>query len=327
MSILSNDARCWSQFHDVQSVRIDVSHHGRIPVLLPDPALSGHDDLGHGTSRVDVHKATQASHFDQALAEQFEIRRPHGTPRYSRFLLLEKFRRATAPIKPHLVGSSALTVCGGSGMDAEFLARAGASVVSSDLSLGAARRTRERAQRYGLNITPIVADAEHLPFADTAFDLVYVHDGLHHLEQPTVALREMARVARRWVSVSEPTRAWLTSVSVRGGLALEREESGNLVIRLRPAEVVQILKAASFESLVAQRYAMYYRHEPGWVPRLLSRVFIFTFARWGWRIGNLLVGWAGNKMIVLAVREDPWQGSDGKARPKDRRALTGPERP
>ena len=279
-----------------------------IAVLLPDDALAAHDEIDHlhtghdHAAGRDAHKAAQAEHFDRAVAEEFEITRPHGTPRLYRFLLREKFRRATAPIGPHLVGASALTVCGGSGMDAEFLARAGARVIASDISLGAARRTQERARRYGLEITSIVADVERLPFADAAFDVVLVHDGLHHLERPHVGLTEMARVARWWVSVTEPARAVATSVAVRAGVALEREESGNRVARLTPAEVTEVLRPASFRPVVAERYAMYYRHEPGWVFRALSWRGIFRLVRGGWRMGNGLIGRAGNKLVVVAER-------------------------
>lgn len=279
-----------------------------IPILLPDPAYSGRDEVGrhgHDHGRIDVHKAGQANHSDRAVAEEFEITRPHGTSSFYRFLLLEKFRRATNPLGHDLVGSSALAVCGGSGMDAEFLVRAGASVVSSDISLGAARRTRERALRYGLEITPVVADVEHLPFADAAFDLVYVHDGLHHLEQPDLALQEMARVAGRWVAVTEPTRALATSAAVHVGMALEREEAGNLVVRLTPGEIVRTLSDAGYRSLVVQRYAMYYRHEPGSIFRALSRRRVFPLARVAWRVGNFIVGRFGNKMVVVAERAHP----------------------
>ncbi len=284
-----------------------------IPVLLPDDTAAEHDEIDHlhvdhdASAGGDAHKVAQAEHFDRAVAEEFEITRPHGTPRLYRFLLREKFRRATAPIEPHLVGASALTVCGGSGMDAELLARAGARVTASDISLGAARRTRERARRYGLDITPIVADVERLPFADGSFDVVLVHDGLHHLERPAVGLAEMARVARHWVSVTEPARAAATSVAVRAGVALEREESGNRVARLTPAEVIEVLRAASFRPIVAERYAMYYRHEPGSVFRALSQRGIFPLVRVGWRMGNAVIGRFGNKMVVVAERETPYQ--------------------
>lgn len=280
-----------------------------IAVLLPDDTLAQHDEIDHlhaGQAHAGgggAHKVAQAQHFDRAMAEEFEITRPHDTPRLYRFLLREKFRRATEPIGPHLVGASALTVCGGSGMDAEFLARAGARAVASDISLGAARRTRERARRYGLDITSIVADIERLPFADGSFDVVMVHDGLHHLERPHVGLAEMARVARRWVSVSEPARAVVTSVAVRAGVALEHEDSGNRVERLSPAEVVEVLQSARFRPIVAKRYAMYYRHEPGLVFRALSRRGIFPLVRAGWRAANVMIGRAGNKLVVVAERE------------------------
>jgi ubiquinone/menaquinone biosynthesis C-methylase UbiE len=41
-----------------------------------------------------------------------------------------------------------------------------------------------------------VADAERLPFPDRSIDVVYVHDGLHHLARPEAGLAEMTRVAR-----------------------------------------------------------------------------------------------------------------------------------
>jgi ubiquinone/menaquinone biosynthesis C-methylase UbiE len=278
---------------------------------VPDLALTEHDEInhlaGHSThgAEQDSHKAAQAEHFDRVVAEEFEITRPHATPRLYRFLLREKFRRASAPIGRDLIGATALTVCGGSGMDAEFLVRAGARVVASDISFGAARRARERSRRYGLAITSIVADVEHLPFNDNAIDLVFVHDGLHHLERPSAGLTEMARVARRWVSLTEPARAAATRLAVKSKLALEREEAGNLVARLSLAEVVELLRTAGFRSLAAQRYAMYYRHEPGSVFRILSRARIFPLVRVGWRAGNAVVGRAGNKLVVVAERTNP----------------------
>jgi SAM-dependent methyltransferase len=278
-----------------------------IPVLLPDPDAAGHDELDHAREKQSHgdadHKTGQADYFDRGVAEEFEIARPHGTPGLYSFLLAEKLRRATAPIGRRLDGATALTVCGGSGMDAEFAARAGARVISSDLSLGAARRTRERARRFGLDITPIVADIEHLPFPDASIDLVLVHDGLHHLECPEVGLAEMARVARKWVSVSEPAQAAATGLAVRLGLAQRQEAAGNRVARLRPSDVAAFLSSAGFRPLASQRYVMYYRHEPGSIFRLLSGRSLLPFTKTGWRAGNAVFGRVGNKMVVVAERE------------------------
>jgi len=284
-----------------------------IPLLAPASSRTEEDEIGHHHGRrrrQDAHKAAQEEHFDLAVAEEFEITRPHGTPRLYRFLLGEKFRRATGPIGPALESATALTVCGGSGLDAEYLVRSGARVVASDLSIGAARRTRERARRYGLEIVAIVADIERLPFADEAFDLVLVHDGLHHLQRPEQGLTEMARVARRWVSVNEPAHAVVTSLAVRAGLALEQEEAGNRVERFRLRDIVPSLRTSGFRPVLAQRYAMYYPHTPGPISRALSGRGIFPLVRLAWTVTNAIVGRAGNKLVVVAARDRP-SATDG----------------
>jgi 2-polyprenyl-3-methyl-5-hydroxy-6-metoxy-1,4-benzoquinol methylase len=157
-----------------------------VHILLAEPAQAEHDEFDHhrGHGHDHAHKAAQAAHFDRPEEEEFEIDRPHRTPRLYRFLLGQRFRRAVGPIRPHLVGASALSVCGGSGMDAEFLARVGAVVTSSDLSLGAAKRARTRSERYGVEIRSIVADVEHLPYASQSVDLVAVHDPSSGVSRP-----------------------------------------------------------------------------------------------------------------------------------------------
>jgi ubiquinone/menaquinone biosynthesis C-methylase UbiE/uncharacterized protein YbaR (Trm112 family) len=247
-------------------------------------------------------KRRQAEYFDRDLDPEYEITRPHGAPRLYRWLLEEKFRRSITGLQPRLRGATVLTACAGSGLDAEFLARAGARVIAADISLGASRRTAERARRYFLPIAPVVADVERLPFADSSFDVVYVHDGLHHLERPDVGLAEMARVARQAVCVNEPARATVTRIAVLLGLALEREDAGNRVARLTLTEISDCLAARGFRSVVAERYAMFYRHEPGSAMRLLSTPALLPVAISSFRLANLVAGRLGNKLAVQAVR-------------------------
>ena len=52
----------------------------------------------------------------------------------------------------------------------------------------------------------VQGDAQQLHFKDGAFDLVFAHAVLHHLVDPAGAVREMARVSRRWVVLCEPNR-------------------------------------------------------------------------------------------------------------------------
>jgi SAM-dependent methyltransferase len=278
--------------------------------LFVDEDVAGHDELDHlradhgqnAQVRHDAHKAAQSAFFDSDAQAEFEIERPFRSPAFYRFLLTEKFRRSVEPLSDRLDGWTALTVCGGSGMDAEFLAAAGASVISSDLSLGAAGRVRERARRHAVALTSIVADIEHLPFADRSVDLVYVHDGLHHLEDPWAGIAEMARVAKRAVCISEPAHSLATSIAVRLGLALDREEAGNRVTRLEPVAVAAALRAAGFRVLEANRYAMYYRHVPGRLMSVISQGALLPVTVLLWRLANRIFGRFGNKMTVVAIR-------------------------
>ena len=265
-----------------------------IPVILPATLDGGSTDAAH--------KLGQAAFFDEEAAPEWEISRPHTAPAWHQWLLEEKHRRAVRGLGS-IAGMSALTVCGGSGMDAEFLSTQGARpVVSTDISLGAARRVAERGRRFDVPLIPVAADVEQLPFADRSFDLVFVHDGLHHLEDPMVGLREMARVARRAVSVNEPARANATRMAVRMRLSVEHEEAGNQVARVSMPEIEDVLREAGFEIARAERYAMLYRHEPGAPTRFISRPRVGALARGGWRVANAAIGRFGNKLTVQAFR-------------------------
>jgi SAM-dependent methyltransferase/uncharacterized protein YbaR (Trm112 family) len=271
-----------------------------IPLLIGNPYASAHDEIDH--SAEEAQKRNQAMYFDRQASEDFEITRPHGAPRLYGWLLWEKFRLSLLGVNENLGGLTALAVCGGSGMDAEFLIRSGASVITCDISFGAACRVAKRARRYGFKVLSIVGDAERLPLGDRSVDLVYVHDGLHHLIDPVVGLREMARVASRYVSVSEPYQAAITSVAVHLGLAKEFEDGGNRVSRLRFSAAHRELAEWGFGPSAMRRYIMYYRHKPGSIFRVLSAPGVFWVACQLWTVANALLGRFGNKVAIVAVR-------------------------
>jgi SAM-dependent methyltransferase len=268
---------------------------GEIPVLLPEASRT-------------AYKHQQAASHDDHPTPEFEIRRPAGAPALYGFFMEDKVRRATMGLSSLLRGATVVTLCGGSGMDAELLARLGCRVIATDISPGACARALERARRTGLPILPVVADAEQLPLKDKSVDIAYVHDGLHHLEQPLDGVAEMARVASAAASVNEPARAAVTALAVRRGIALEWEHSGNRVGRLLPDEVVAALRARGFREQHPHRYGMYYKHHPGAIMRLLSRGRLLPFAKAGFGVANALAGGVGNKMTVQAIRQDGGPG-------------------
>jgi ubiquinone/menaquinone biosynthesis C-methylase UbiE len=91
--------------------------------------------------------------------------------------------------------------CGTGGtLDAIVSAHPEARAWGIDLSAEMIARARERLAeaggRAGGAVDLQVADAEHLPLADEAVDLVVCVDSLHHYPDPAAALREMRRVTR-----------------------------------------------------------------------------------------------------------------------------------
>jgi SAM-dependent methyltransferase len=246
-------------------------------------------------------KDDQATFFDEVDPE-FEVSRPHGEQWLYRSLLAEKFLRSLEALALPGEALTAVTICSGSGMDAEFLARVGAKVISTDISLGAANRTRERARRYGFDVLPVVADAEALPLRDRSVDLLYVHDGLHHLESPQAGIREMLRTSRWAISVNEPAQAAATFIAARVGLSEHYEEAGNFIARINPEQLAAEVSAAGFDVVRKQRYAMVYRHEPGRAARLFSQPGVRNVTLGALRAFNAVAGGVGNKLTLQAVR-------------------------
>jgi len=84
---------------------------------------------------------------------------------------------------------TALDVATGGGHVARRLREAGLEVVSADPAPGMK--------------ADVICPAEHLPFADSSFDLVVTRIAPHHFEDIALAVAEMARVAREQLIVED----------------------------------------------------------------------------------------------------------------------------
>jgi ubiquinone/menaquinone biosynthesis C-methylase UbiE len=246
-------------------------------------------------------RSRQSHFYEEECDPEFEIRRPRDCGRLYEFLIQEKFGSGLRILGLPLTGATVLEVCSGSGMMAEKFARAGAITTASDFSFAAVSRMRERARRFSFDLTTLVADAENLPFADRHFDIVAVHDGLHHLEHPEKAIREMARIASKGVLIMDPAHAMLTRLAVKLGIAEDVEDAGNEVKRLNPRAVASILREYGFNNVRWQRTLMYYPHEPGRIFRCFNNAAAFATFRGLFASANLVLGRFGNKLALAAT--------------------------
>jgi demethylmenaquinone methyltransferase/2-methoxy-6-polyprenyl-1,4-benzoquinol methylase len=103
---------------------------------------------------------------------------------------------AVAAVQP---GMKVLDIAGGTGdLARAFAKRAGPTgrVVLTDINEAMLRVGRDRLLDSGLVLPTAACDAERLPFADGAFDLVSVAFGLRNMTHKDAALTEMCRVLR-----------------------------------------------------------------------------------------------------------------------------------
>jgi glycosyltransferase involved in cell wall biosynthesis/ubiquinone/menaquinone biosynthesis C-methylase UbiE len=93
-------------------------------------------------------------------------------------------------------GETVLEVGGGMGTDLAQFAANGAIVTDVDLSGGHLEIAKENFRLRGLSGRFVHHDAEHLPFDDNSFDVVYSNGVLHHTPNTRRAIAEILRVLK-----------------------------------------------------------------------------------------------------------------------------------
>lgn len=85
--------------------------------------------------------------------------------------------------------------CGG-GLFAEEMASIGYSISAVDISPSSISIARNHSQKMGYTIDYQVSPAEHLPYEDAMFDIVYCCDVLEHVESIESVIYECSRVLK-----------------------------------------------------------------------------------------------------------------------------------
>jgi SAM-dependent methyltransferase len=145
-------------------------------------------------------KARVAAFWDRQPCGGFATQAPVGGRVF--FEEVARHRYTAQPFMRALVGfeqcagQRVLEVGCGLGTDLRQFAVAGARVVGVELSARSAQLAR---QHFAIFETPgaiVNGDAEHLPFADASFDVVYSFGVLHHTPNTLEAIGECYRVLR-----------------------------------------------------------------------------------------------------------------------------------
>ncbi|AGL15632.1 methyltransferase type 11 [Actinoplanes sp. N902-109] len=123
----------------------------------------------------------------------------------------EGLREADARLLGDVHGQRVLELGCGAAAAARWLDGQGADVVAMDLSGGMLRQAQQAAERSGVRVPLVQADALALPFPNAAFDIVCTAFGaIPFVADSGALMREVARVLRpggRWVfSITHPMR-------------------------------------------------------------------------------------------------------------------------
>jgi SAM-dependent methyltransferase len=125
----------------------------------------------------------------------------------------ENLREADAGLLGDVAGLRVLEVGCGSAMCSRWLTTQGADAFALDLSSGMLRHAREGAERTGIRVPLVQADATRLPFLDDSFDLAFTAFGaIPFLADSARVMREVARVLRpggRWVFATTHPFRWV----------------------------------------------------------------------------------------------------------------------
>jgi len=138
----------------------------------------------------------------------------------------------------------------GTGAHTIRLARRGYSVVSVDLTFPGAQSAKRRLEQEKFKSMAVVADAEHLPFKNGAFDTVWAALLLHHFKGMGQLTGEIRRVVRSRFVTFEPNSGnfltWFAFNVVNQVWGLKTTTKNQ--ISLNPDEVKRVLQPLGFRN-------------------------------------------------------------------------------
>lgn len=144
----------------------------------------------------------QVKEFYKSHADRIQEKRaesPYPLRRYVHDMQYQSILRYVEP------GMKVLDAGCGEGTLSVLMAKKGAIVTGCDISRPNIRAAEKYALEAKISANFLFADSEHLPFADSSFDLVVSSHVLEHLPDFDAGLKEVMRVTRSKAVIAIPT--------------------------------------------------------------------------------------------------------------------------
>jgi len=191
-------------------------------------------------------------------------------------------------------GRTVLEVGCGAGVDLARFAKGGAEVTGVDLASSAVDLAKANFEQQGLRGRFDVADAEHLPFPDNSFDLVYAHGVVQYTANPGRLTRECHRVLKpggQAIFQVYNRISWLNALSKLMNVGLEHDDAP-VLMKFSIGEFRRLLNDFRDVTIVPERFPVASRLHGGWKGAIYNRVFVGAFnalpramvRRFGWHL-------------------------------------------
>jgi SAM-dependent methyltransferase len=95
-----------------------------------------------------------------------------------------------------LAGKQLLDIGSGLGESSVYFALQGAVVTALDISPGMVETTLQLGKRYGVKLKGVVSVAEGLNVPSESYDMVYIANAIHHVQDRTTMFKEIHRVLK-----------------------------------------------------------------------------------------------------------------------------------
>lgn len=198
-----------------------------------------------------------------------------------------------------------LDIGGNTGGEATVLRQRGYRMVVGDINEAALDISRERAEKFDLELPEYVAfDAHHLPFRNAAFDAVVIIEALHHMVDYGQVLVEARRVLRPGglLYAMEPNA--LNPIR-RAGEIRDRFR-GTIEKSFYPRQLRRLCAQAGFEDVAVRSFGI---DKPAWKLREVP-----SYRRWLFRLhcrlGLMLPGIFGSLDVMARKPGSPEGNSE-----------------